>query len=90
MYGITSQLRRASVSIVLNIAEGAARRASMGSDAGFRRFLNMSIGSLSEVDTLILLCEDLSYVSPERSQQLQSDLEGISRPLHGLWKSLKH
>lgn len=88
LYGIVSQMRRAAVSIVLNIAEGAARRAATGSNAEFRRFLNISVGSLAEVDTLILLCEDLNYISKNLSEQLQKELDDVGKPLYGLMKSL--
>jgi len=57
LYGITSQIRRASVSVPSNIAEGAAR----SSDKEFIQFLYISLGSLSELETQILLSRDLGY-----------------------------
>jgi four helix bundle protein len=59
MYGLTSQLRRAVSSIPINIAEGCGR----GSNAVFARFLQISMGSASETEYLILLCQQLGYIS---------------------------
>ena len=59
IYGLSSQMRRASVSIPSNIAEGAARN----SDKEFARFLYISLGSLSELDTQIILSKDLGFIN---------------------------
>jgi four helix bundle protein len=58
MYGITSQIRRSVVSIASNIAEGAAR----GSKKEFIQFLYISLGSLAELETQLLLAKRLEYV----------------------------
>ena len=58
VYGITSQIRSASVSIPSNIAEGAARR----SDKEFIQFLYISLGFLSELETQLLLLRDLEFI----------------------------
>jgi four helix bundle protein len=60
-YGLISQLRRAAVSIPANIAEGTIR----ASDQDFARFLQIAIGSASEVDYLLLLARDLEYANSE-------------------------
>lgn len=57
-YGLTSQLRRAAVSVPSNIAEGAARKG----DKEFLQFINFSLGSLSELETQYLLAIRLGYV----------------------------
>jgi four helix bundle protein len=58
MYGLTSQLRRAAVSVPSNIAEGAARNGKKE----FIQFLYISLGSLSEIETLLIIAEDLNYL----------------------------
>ncbi len=59
LYGLTSQIRRAVVSVPANIAEGAGR----GTDRDFGHFLNIARGSLFELDTLLILAKDLEYIS---------------------------
>lgn len=58
VYGLISQIRRASVSITTNISEGCGR----DSDLEFNRFLTIALGSASEVEYLLLLSKDLNYV----------------------------
>src|SRR4051794_5130461 len=60
LYGLTNQVRRASVSIPSNIAEGEGR----GTNAEFVRFLRIAYGSLREVETQLLIAERLGYLSP--------------------------
>ncbi len=79
-YGITSQLRRAGISISTNIAEGAAR----DSRTEFIRFLNISSGSLSEVDTFLILSGELGFLPEHTRKELTEDLEQISAMLSGL------
>ena len=79
-FGITSQLRRAVVSIPSNIAEGAGRN----SDPDFSRFLDMALGSAYEVETLLLLCVDLSYLDEMKYKVLQNELNEIQRMINSL------
>jgi len=58
-YGLSSQLRRAAVSVPANIAEGAARNGKKE----FIQFLYVSLGSLSEIETLLIIAEDLNYLA---------------------------
>jgi four helix bundle protein len=58
MYGLTSQIRRAAVSVPANIAEGAARNGKKE----FIQFLYIGLGSLSEIETLLIIAEDLNYI----------------------------
>ena len=81
-YGIVSQLRRSAVSVPSNIAEGHARTTKRD----FSRFLSIALGSLREVQTLLLLCDDLGLAKP--SAQL-TQCEDIAKMLHGLMKSLE-
>lgn len=79
-FGLTSQLRRASVSIPANIAEGAGRN----SDKEFIYFLSNAQGSASEVSTEVLLAFRLGYISQETQIQLASQADEIGRMLSGL------
>ncbi len=83
-FGLTSQLRRASVSIPTNIAEGAGRK----SKKEFINFLSIALGSVSEVDTLLLLARDLKFIKPEPTDELLIKLDVIGKLIYGLMKSL--
>jgi four helix bundle protein len=76
-FGLTGQIRRAAVSIPSNIAEGAGRK----SDKEFLYFLNISIGSLAELETQYLLSLRLDYV--ERSKELELLINQVKRLLLG-------
>jgi four helix bundle protein len=84
LYGLTNQIRRASVSIPANLAEGAARNHRKE----FSQFIGISLGSASEVETLLIISKNLKYLSEEIFQKLNSDLERIIRMLIALKKSL--
>jgi four helix bundle protein len=82
LFGLTNQMRRAAVSIPANIAEGAARTGTRE----FVQFLNIARGSLSELETHLLIAVDLDYM---RGQDPIFDLVSrVSRLLTGLHKSL--
>ena len=85
-YGITDQMRRASVSIALNIAEGYAKKESQ---AEFRRYLMMAYGSANEMGVLIDLSKDLEYTEEEVYEKAGKTYEEIRRMLYGLVKGLK-
>ncbi|HAP37200.1 MAG TPA: hypothetical protein DCQ28_15195 [Bacteroidetes bacterium] len=80
LYGLTSQLRRASSSIPTNIAEGCGR----GSDADFKRFLQIAFGSASETEYLLLLSKDLKYSDLSKIETLKIDIEEIKKMLSSL------
>jgi four helix bundle protein len=82
-FGLTSQLRRAAFSVPANIAEGVAKRGSRE----FRRFLDISIGSLSEISYAIRLATDLKMLAVERSQALVAIHRKASQLIWGLYKS---
>ncbi|MFV8379539.1 four helix bundle protein [Flavobacterium sp. LB3R33] len=72
-FGLTNQLRRASVSIPSNIAEGSSRQ----SNKDFARFLEIAIGSAYEVETQILISSDLGFITPEDLKELTDMLNEI-------------
>ncbi len=86
LYGLTSQIRRASVSIPSNIAEGCGR----DGDAELKRFLLISMGSASEVEYQLLLARDLSFLKPDVYEQLNLQVVEIKRMLASFVKTLKN
>jgi four helix bundle protein len=84
IYGLTSQLRRASVSIPSNIAEGQGRHGA----AEFRHFLRQASGSLMEVETQVLIAERLDYISSDETAKLLATAAEIGKMLNGLVASL--
>lgn len=85
LFNLTSQFRRASYSIGLNISEGCGRN----SDADFARFLVIAVGSANEVDYCILLSKDLEYIDLEEYEKLNSKIEEIKKMLIALIEKLK-
>jgi len=84
LFALTSQLRRASVSVSSNIAEGAGRN----SDVDFAHFLEISYGSLMEVVSQLFLALDESYVPEETFIQLANDADLLAGKIAALSKSL--
>lgn len=74
-YSLTSQMRRAAVSIPSNIAEGSGRRG----DAEFARFLDVALGSATELEYQLLLARDLWFIDDETHQQLDQSLAEVKR-----------
>jgi len=83
-YGLTSQLRRAGVSVIANIAEGQGRN-TLGE---FQQFLGHAKGSLTELETELIIAEDLSYLRPQEAKELPAKCDEVSRLIHGLMRSL--
>ncbi len=83
-FGLTNQLRRAAVSVPANIAEGAGRL----SPKEFQHFLRISTGSLSEVETLLIISHELHYLSANDLQTIHPKIKLITSQLSGLIKSL--
>lgn len=84
-YGLTSQLRRATVSVPSNIAEGQARY----SRREFYRFLQVARGSLAEMETQIMIATSLEYLTPTTARLLLSKASELGRILNGLIASTK-
>jgi four helix bundle protein len=85
MYGLTSQLRRASASVGANIAEGCGRR----SDGEMCRFLQIARGSASEAEYHFLLAKDLHLLAEEDYQSLSRKADELQRMLTGLIQSVR-
>jgi four helix bundle protein len=86
IYGLTSQMRRAVISVPSNIAEGAARNSAKE----FAQFLNIAGGSLSELDTQVEIALNLGYISDTQKQEVDAKIESVSVKLAGLIKSVRN
>lgn len=83
LYGLTNQIRRSSVSIPSNIAEGSARQ----SDKELIQFLYVALGSLAELETQLLIAQNLSYIT--ESDMPSEKIDIIKKLILGLIKYLK-
>ena len=79
-FALTSQIRRAAVSIPANIAEGQGRMHKKE----FAQFLSIAKGSLAELHTLLIIAQRLDYLTPEKLADLEKELAEVAKPLHGL------
>jgi four helix bundle protein len=84
-YEMSSQLRRAAVSVPSNIAEGHARR----HPKPFLYHVNIALGSLAETVTLLIIANRVGFLSATRLDQERRDIDTIGRMLHGLARSLE-
>lgn len=84
-FGLTSQMRRAAVSVASNIVEGCARQ----SEGDFLRFLDMSYGSIRELEYQLSLASRLGYLQQQDYESLASQAEETGKVLHGLIRSLR-
>jgi four helix bundle protein len=85
-YGLTSQIRRAAISIPSNIAEGYGRKTT----GEYIQALYVAYGSLCELETQILLAVGLGYLSSEKNTVFQKEIGDVERMLKGLIKSLRN
>src|SRR5271167_1073419 len=85
MFGLTSQIRRAAASVPTNLAEGCGR----WGDGDMGRFVQIAMGSASELDYLILLSKDLNYFQLTEYQKLAVELGEIRRMLPALYKRIR-
>jgi four helix bundle protein len=83
IYGLTSQIRRAAVSIPSNIAEGAARN----STKEFIQFLYIALGSASETETQLIIAKEIGYI--EKVEEKLDEIERIRKMILGLIRHLK-
>jgi len=84
LYGLSSQMRRAAVSIPSNLAEGAAR----STKREFAQFVSISKGSLSELETQMLIAAELGYLSGQHG--VFAHLDRVGKLLTGLHKNIAH
>ena len=84
-YGLTSQIRRAAVSIPSNIAEGCGRN----SDPDFARFLQIAMGSSSEVEYQLLLSHELGYLNSDDYERLNQSVIEVKKMLTSFLKTLR-
>ena len=84
MFVLTQQLRRAAISIPSHIAVGAGRN----SNAQFKNFLQISIGSCFEVETQLIISKELEYISEEELETISKELDSIMKMNHNLQKTL--
>jgi four helix bundle protein len=85
LYGMTSQIRRAAVSVPANIAEGSGR----GTRKDYLSFLRIAEGSLRELETLMLLSVDVQLVDQAQMEPALAQLASVGRLLHRLIRSLQ-
>jgi four helix bundle protein len=86
LYGLTSQIRRASVSIPSNIAEGFTRY----HNKEFRQFLYVSLGSCAEVETQLFIAQRLNYIDQEKASKLVKELGEIGKMINNLIKKINN
>ncbi|MCK9482177.1 MAG: four helix bundle protein [Bacteroidia bacterium] len=85
LFGLTNQMRRAAVSVPSNIAEGAARNTSKE----FVYYLSISLGSLAELETQLMIAKNLGYINETKLSELLERLQAIRRMVLGLRRALK-
>jgi four helix bundle protein len=86
MFGLTTQLRRATISIGANLAEGRGRRTS----PEFARFTRIAMGSASELDYHLMLCRDFEFVSKEFYERNSKELIRVRKMLSALLSSVEN
>ena len=85
IFGLVSQMRRAAISVPSNIAEGYAR----GTDREKLRFLRISSGSISEIETQLTLSLKLEYIGQETYDKLSNQMTSLWKQLNALISSIK-
>lgn len=84
-FGLISQMRRASISISSNIAEGTSRN----SENEYKRFLEIAIGSAFELETQLIISIEIGYLKQEEVEKLQSEIVAIEKQISALINVLK-
>ena len=84
MFGLSSQVRRASTSISINIAEGFAKRGGKE----LRRYLDIALGSLAESEVLLRFARDRKFISTDKWKDLEASRQEAGRLVWGLYKAI--
>jgi len=84
-FGITSQIRRAAVSVPANLSEGSGR----SSRKEFVRFLDISMGSLAELETLIILSNKIEYINETNKKEILELITKCNKLIHGLIRNAR-
>jgi four helix bundle protein len=85
IFGLTSQIRRAALSVPTNIVEGASRK----SKKEFLNFLNIAIGSLNEVDYLLRFALEENLIEGEKYKSIKNNIESLSKSIWAFYNCLK-
>ena len=85
LYALTSQLRRAAVSVPSNIAEGSAKE----SDTDFARFLEIAIGSAFEMECQLMLAKDLGYIQENSCSDILNEVDEVKKMLASFIRTLR-
>ena len=83
-FGLTSQIRRAMVSVMLNIVEGSGRKSSKD----FANFINMAYTSLLEVESILIISVDLEYLEETEINSLNIKVEELLKMIYSFWDKL--
>jgi four helix bundle protein len=84
MFGLTNQIRRAAVSVPANIAEGWGRN----STKNYIQFIRISIGSLYEIETQLIIANNQNYITNQKKSALSARIDELGKMLNKLLKSL--
>lgn len=84
-FGLTAQIRRAVISIISNIAEGCGKE----SEKEFLRFLEIAYSSAFELETQIIVAEDLNFINREKAEMVLESIKEIQKMIYAFSKSLK-
>ena len=83
LYGLTNQIKRSAISVPSNIAEGQSR-----GNKEFRHFLRITLGSLAELETQIMIASNLNMVEEERTQPIIEDITRLRKQTYSLLKKI--
>ncbi|MCV9388322.1 four helix bundle protein [Reichenbachiella ulvae] len=84
-FGLINQIRRCSVSVPSNIAEGSGRK----SDKEFRQFLSIAMGSLCELETQLVISKNLNFINSEQKEVITSEIHEIQKMIRVFGESLE-